>query len=96
METVKKRIRGQPETVEELRARIPQACNATFTKHTKKFSRSLGTLSSNLGCRAILFKSRITRTFLFIAKSIIIIYSPIANTFRIKAECFYNLTGRGV
>jgi hypothetical protein len=33
MTTVKKRIRGQPETVEELRARITEACNSITVRH---------------------------------------------------------------
>jgi biopolymer transport protein ExbD len=33
---------------------------------------------------------------IIIITTIIFIYSPIANTFGIKAECFFNLTGRGV
>jgi hypothetical protein len=41
-------IRGQPETVDELRGRITDACyNATIIKYQKKFSRSLGTLFSS-------------------------------------------------
>jgi hypothetical protein len=41
MATVKKkRIRGQPETVEELRARITEACNSITVRHLQNTQRN--------------------------------------------------------
>jgi hypothetical protein len=40
MATVKKRIRGQPETVEELRARITEACNFITVRHLQNTRRN--------------------------------------------------------
>jgi hypothetical protein len=40
MATVKKRIRGQPETVEELRARITEACNSITVRHLQNTRRN--------------------------------------------------------
>jgi hypothetical protein len=40
MATVKKRIRGQPETVEKLRARITEACNSITVRHLQNTRRN--------------------------------------------------------
>jgi hypothetical protein len=40
MATVKKRIRGQPETMEELRARITEASNSITVRHLQNTRRN--------------------------------------------------------
>jgi hypothetical protein len=40
MATVKKRIRGQPKTVEKLRARITEACNSITVRHLQNTRRN--------------------------------------------------------